>query len=339
MKFGVSIGFQNPPQWGLPWPDLYAETIEFVRQAEAFGIDHVWLSEHHFVDDGYCPSLMPACAAIASATTKIRIGTKVVLLPFHNPVRLAEDAAVVDVLSNGRLDLGVAAGYRREEFIGFDVRRSERGARMREGLDVLVRALSGERVNHRGDFFTFSDVEISPPPVQRPVPLWLGGRTRAAMRRAAEYGAHLALSDFIAENCRVDYDNYVQALDELGRDPGAYEVSVVSSALLDHDAERAWHIAGPHLLYQQNQYQQWFKEVRDRSSDDFALASSLDDLRDGSFLVGRPNDVVEQVRAFHRQVPFTHLSVWCLLPGLRLEHALGSLELLANEVIPALRDL
>src|SRR5262249_30864882 len=111
-KFGVSIGFQNPPQWRLPWPDLYAETIEFVRQAEALGVDYVWLSEHHFVDDGYCPSLMPASAAIAAATSRIRIGTKVVLLPFHDPVRLAEDAAVVDVISDGRLDLGFAAGYR-----------------------------------------------------------------------------------------------------------------------------------------------------------------------------------------------------------------------------------
>src|SRR5689334_23054728 len=107
MKIGTSVGLQNPLPWRVSWDTVYRETVAFVCGAEEAGIDYVWLSEHHFVDDGYCPSLLPVAAALATVTKRIRIGTKVILLPFHDPVRLAEDAAVVDILSGGRLDLGL----------------------------------------------------------------------------------------------------------------------------------------------------------------------------------------------------------------------------------------
>jgi hypothetical protein len=137
IQVGICLGFQNPLQWRIPWPRLYQECLELVDAAEALGFDEVWLSEHHFVDDGYCPSLLPVAAAIAARTKRVRIGTKVMLLPFHDPVRLAEDAAVVDVLSNGRLDLGLAAGYRPAEFAGFCIHPSERGKRMDESLQCV----------------------------------------------------------------------------------------------------------------------------------------------------------------------------------------------------------
>src|SRR5579871_5032058 len=104
MRVGTIIGFQNPAAWRRNWAELYAETLAFAARAEDLGLDEVWLSEHHFSDDGYSPALMPIAAAVATRTRNIRIGTKVLLMPFHNPVRLAEDAAVVDIISNGRLD-------------------------------------------------------------------------------------------------------------------------------------------------------------------------------------------------------------------------------------------
>jgi alkanesulfonate monooxygenase SsuD/methylene tetrahydromethanopterin reductase-like flavin-dependent oxidoreductase (luciferase family) len=253
MKIGTSIAFQNPPQWQLPWPDLYAQTFEFVRHVEAVGLDEVWISEHHFVDDGYCPSVIPAATALAATTERIRIGSKVILLPFHDPLRLAEDIAVADIISGGRIDLGLAAGYRRDEFDGFAIDPSERGARMREGLDVLLKALSGMPFSHDGRFFHYGRVQLVPPPVQQPLPLWLGGRTAAAMRRAARYRANLALADFVLENCVEDYENYGAALADKGLDVADFEIAAVSSIFLDEDAERAWALAAPHLLYQQNQ--------------------------------------------------------------------------------------
>ena len=111
MQVGTILGFQNPDRWRTAWPQVYADGLRFAAEADELGLDEVWLTEHHFADDGYCPALLPVAGAIASRTRRIRIGTKVLLMPFHNPLRLAEDAAVVDLLSAGRLDLGIAAGY------------------------------------------------------------------------------------------------------------------------------------------------------------------------------------------------------------------------------------
>src|SRR5688572_16625596 len=116
VSFGLWFDFRNPPRWRRPLPEVYAETFEQIVLAESLGYDFAWTTEHHFVDDDYSPSLLPICAAIAARTQRLRVGTSVLLLPMHDPVRVAEDAATVDVISNGRLDLGVGLGYRLAEF-------------------------------------------------------------------------------------------------------------------------------------------------------------------------------------------------------------------------------
>ena len=336
ISVGISVSFQNPAQWRIPWPALYDETLEFIQAAEALGIDEVWLSAHHFADDGTCPSLLPVAAAIAAKTSRIRIGTKVMLLPFHNPVRLAEDAAVVDILSNGRLDLGLGAGYRPAEFDGFGIARSERAARMDEGLSVLRQALSGEAFEHHGRFYDLGPLKIMPPPSQQPLPLWLGGRSAAAMQRAARNGCHLQLADFILEHAVSDYAHYQEALRSIRAEPSDFAVAAVATAFLDEDRDRAWQTAAEHLLYQQNLYQRWFTEASDRPGDRYEPMVTASQLKRGSYLIGDPDDVLQQLRDYHRQVPFTHISVWMLLPGMRLAPALRSLELFCRRVLPAL---
>jgi alkanesulfonate monooxygenase SsuD/methylene tetrahydromethanopterin reductase-like flavin-dependent oxidoreductase (luciferase family) len=336
MKSGVAVGFQNPPQWRVPWERTYNETLEYVQLAEQLGIDQVWLPEHHFSDDGFCPSLLTAAAAIASRTERIRIGTKILILPFHDPVRLAEDIAVVDILSGGRIEVGAASGYRKAEFDAFGIAHRERGARMREGLEILVRALSGEEFTYAGKFHRYGSLRIMPPPLQRPVPLWLGGRTRPALRRAAEYGAKLALADFDVEACQNDIKVYTEALIEFGRAPEDHGICAVASVFVDRDPERAWAVAGPHLLYQHNQWLGWFNEVQDRPSDT-GMLTNVSQLRGAAALVGTPEQVAEGIRSFRAQVPFTHFSFFGLLPGMSLEAAAPSLELISQEVLPSLR--
>jgi alkanesulfonate monooxygenase SsuD/methylene tetrahydromethanopterin reductase-like flavin-dependent oxidoreductase (luciferase family) len=335
VRVGTVIGFQNPSRWRIGWQELYAEGLDFALAAEELGLDEVWLTEHHFADDGYCPALMPVAAAIAARTSRIRIGTKVLLMPFHHPLRLAEDAAAVDLMSGGRLDLGIAAGYRREEFAGFGIDHRERSARTREGIDVLKLALSGEPFSYDGRFHRFDGVRVTPPPVQRPVPIWIGGRSEKPLRRAAAAGHHLQFADFDPELCAVDYAIYAAALREHGRDPADHEIAAVADVFVDEDPDRARELAAPHLHYQHEQYQRWFADAGDRTSD----APDPDGPLPDGCLVGTPEDVLAQITEMHARVPFTHFSFWTLLPGMRADVARRSLELFAERVLPGVRAL
>src|SRR6202022_2745165 len=126
VKVGYQFDFRNPPGSGLSFAELYREMFRQAERAEDLGFDSVWLTEHHFTDDGYLPSMLPMAGALASRTKRVTIGTYVLLAPFMHPLKLAEDAAVVDVISGGRLRLGLGQGYRAEEFDGFGVPRNER---------------------------------------------------------------------------------------------------------------------------------------------------------------------------------------------------------------------
>jgi alkanesulfonate monooxygenase SsuD/methylene tetrahydromethanopterin reductase-like flavin-dependent oxidoreductase (luciferase family) len=174
--FGLWYDFRNPSQWRQSPDQLYRETLDQIAWSENHGFDDVWLSEHHFIEDGYLPSILPVAAAIAARTKRIRISSGVLLMPFHNPVRLAEDIAVVDVISGGRLELGVGVGFKHEEFESFGVPFKERGARTNQSLDIIRRLLSGETVTFKSEFFDFKNVKVTPEPVQKPhPPVWLGG--------------------------------------------------------------------------------------------------------------------------------------------------------------------
>jgi alkanesulfonate monooxygenase SsuD/methylene tetrahydromethanopterin reductase-like flavin-dependent oxidoreductase (luciferase family) len=156
IRFGLWYDFRNPPQWRQPADRLYREILDQIAWGENNGFDDVWLSEHHFIEDGYLPSILPAAAAIAARTNRIRIASGVLLMPFHNPIRLAEDIATVDVISGGRFELGVGIGFKREEFTGFGVSSKERGARTDQSLEIIRRgpAALGATKRSRQQFAT-----------------------------------------------------------------------------------------------------------------------------------------------------------------------------------------
>ena len=140
IRFGLWYDFRNPEQWHQPADRLYREILDQIAWGENNGFDDVWLSEHHFIDDGYLPSILPAAAAIAARTERIRIASGVLLMPFHNPIRLAEDIATVDIISGGRFELGVGIGFKQEEFAGFGVSSKERGKRTDQASAALLPA-------------------------------------------------------------------------------------------------------------------------------------------------------------------------------------------------------
>src|SRR2546428_8766254 len=188
VKFGYLLDFRQPPQLSqLDTAEFYAAMFQQVAYADQAGLDSIWLTEHHFTEDGYLAAVMPAMAAIAARTRRVTIGTYVLLAPFYHPLRLAEDAALIDVISNGRLRLGIGVGYRREEFDIFQIPRKERVGRTLEAIEILKRAWTGERFDFAGKHFNFKNARVLPKPISPKGPelLW-GGMNPASIKRAAE---------------------------------------------------------------------------------------------------------------------------------------------------------
>ena len=211
MKFGLKESFRgiNVPRDG--YHRLYREHLKLSIEAERLGYDNIWMNEHHFIGDGYSPSVLPLAAVTAMQTERIRIGTSLLLMPLHHPINVAEDGAVVDVLSNGRFDLGVGQGYRPEEFVSYNIPAAERGRRMREGVEIVRQLWSGKPANFSGKFYSVTDAVLDPPVVQQPhPPIWIGGRNRSVVEWAARNGLNQGLSKLDSRSSEVDSESEVE---------------------------------------------------------------------------------------------------------------------------------
>jgi alkanesulfonate monooxygenase SsuD/methylene tetrahydromethanopterin reductase-like flavin-dependent oxidoreductase (luciferase family) len=213
------------------------------------------LSEHHFVEDGYLPSILPIAAAIGARTSRIRIASGLLLMPFHNPIRLAQDIATVDVITGGRFELGVGIGFKREEFEGFGVPSKELGARTDQSFDIIRRALAGETVTFKSEFFDFRNVKVTPEPIQKPHrPIWLGGFTPVALRRAVRFGDGFT----VPEANRDVFDRYVSELRKANRPTDHIRfASGLWCLIVSDDPEQTFAEAADHIIYQANNYSKW----------------------------------------------------------------------------------
>ncbi len=163
----------------------YKESLEEVTRAEALGFDSVWMEEHHSVANHYWPSPLTVLAGFATRTSRVTLGTDIAVGAFHHPVRLAEDVAMLDVMSGGRVTLGVAIGYKPDEFALYGVPLEKRGARFEEQVAIMKGLWTGERVSFKGAYYTVEG-RLEPAPVQKPhPPLWIGGWGDITLRRAA----------------------------------------------------------------------------------------------------------------------------------------------------------
>ncbi len=305
MNTGLLFPFRNPPQWRTPFPQFYAEQLRQVRLAEELGYDTIWLTEHHFAEDGYSPALLPIAGAIAALTSRVRIGTFLLLLPLHNAVRVGEDAATVDVIANGRFDLGLGQGYAPSEFEGYGIPRNERASRLEEGIEVIKGMWTRDPFSYEGKHYHLKNISLMPKPAQTPhPPLWIGARGKKAVERAARLGCHfLGAADPTAQEV---YDN---TLRRYGRDPKDY-----------------------------------YAEAKDFKSDSrFGQLPPPSELRHtsqgliGAPMIGTPEDVRRDIEQFCKNVRTTHLVMGMHLPGLAPAKSQRSMELFAKEVMPGLR--
>ncbi len=329
VKFGLVYDFRNPPEWQVPSAELYDAHIAQIQRAEELGFDHVWITEHHFIDDGYTPSVLPVAAAVARETRTIRIGTWVLLLPLHNALRVAEDAAAVDILSHGRFELGLGLGYRIEEFDGFGVDRRARGRMMDESVEIVQRGLAGETFSFEGEFYQHQKVRVTPGPVQQPFPIWLGARSVPAAKRAARFRAPLMI---VAG--RDIYEAYVAEHERLGQDPAEFEILASMQWFVSENPDRDWPRLREHVRYFFATYGKWYAEAADLPGDGAYGGASDDQLRQ-MINIGTPDQVKEAIAAARDQVPFQHLIAYPTLPGVPTELSTQSIELFSHEVLPA----
>ncbi|OBH40589.1 LLM class flavin-dependent oxidoreductase [Mycobacterium mantenii] len=342
LRLGLLWPFRNPEWARVGWDELYRSHLDLIVESEQLGFDEAWLTEHHFIDDGYSPSLLPIGAAIAARTQRIRIGTFLLLLPLHNPVRVAEDTATLDLISGGRFDLGVGLGYRKGEFDDQGIPARERAGRMQENLTVVRRLLSGESVTIDGRYNSLRDVRIRPPALQRPhPPIWVGGTAPKAIERAARMGLHFLTGG--AGSAKI----YDDALRAHGNDPNDFRVAAMRPAFVAPTREQAWNLAAKPLRYMAAGYQQWTAEADVASGaprQTAALPSVEEIIRNQTFdffteraLVGTPDDVIAQIADYREHARLTDLVCSMALPGMPPDDIRAGMKLFAREVIPHFR--
>jgi probable F420-dependent oxidoreductase len=342
MAVRVGVGLftgQVPVASGRTFAREYRETLDLVRLAESMGFDSAWVSEHHGASDGYLPSLLPMLAALAASTERMQLGTGVVLAPFHDPLRLAEDAAVVDQLSDGRLILGLGIGWRDEEFRMFGVPRSERAIRTAETIDVLRRAWTGRRFSFEGSAYSYDRVRVTPPAAREGgIPIYLGGYANAAVRRAGRMADGYITDADAAEEVRPTLSMLDEAARSAGRDPRSLGIALIQNAFVAKGAD-AWDIAHAGVAHQLGTYRAW-EQGADTSDNDRFEPTPPDEERMRKWTpAGKPEEVLRALRplveAFgDREL---HLIVRLHYPGMDLEPAAHAVELFGREVLPALK--
>ena len=344
MTFSIGFGLitcQRFPGDDRSDTQLYAEALELAAEADRLGLDSVWVSEHHFVDDGYLPSLFPMCAAIAARTERIQIGTALLLAPLHDPVRLAEDAAVVDLIAQGRLTLGLGLGWREEEFEGLGFAVTDRVPRLVDAITTMRQAWSGEAVTG-GHHVTYPGLAIRPKPHQPSGPkLWIGALSEPAIRRSGRIADGFMATEVTPDQFAQQVAWAEEELERRTDRPPRFTVSLHLPVFV-WDGPDAFDLVRDRARYIDWKYED-MSEARGRTGEGQApppiTPQEAERLR-SSVLFGNPDEVAARIDDYRRHAgPDFHFIARLYFPGLPFEVQRRTLELFATEVTPRLRAM
>jgi alkanesulfonate monooxygenase SsuD/methylene tetrahydromethanopterin reductase-like flavin-dependent oxidoreductase (luciferase family) len=321
MIFGMRFDFRNPDLANTTMAERYSAALDMAEWADRLGCVTIAVSEHHASPDGYLPSPVPMLAAMAARTTTVRLNIAALIAPFHDPLRLAEDLIVLDILSQGRVDLIIAGGYVHEEFAMYGVPMNERGERVTEAVRVLKAAFSGRPFEYRG-----RTVHITPTPFRPEGPsISLGGSSKPAAVRAAR------IADGFIPSVPEVWAYYRDEVIALGRpDPGPSPVGSNEVVALAEDPDKGWEEMAPFFLHETNAYGAW--QSQDDIASPFHTVTDTDALRStGQYRVVSPQQFVEEQKAS----PFPFAFFHPLCGGIPPDLAWSSLRLFEEHVLPA----
>jgi alkanesulfonate monooxygenase SsuD/methylene tetrahydromethanopterin reductase-like flavin-dependent oxidoreductase (luciferase family) len=318
---GVYFDLRNPVAWRQSPSRLYGFTIEACQEAERLGASSAWFSEHHLFEDDYLTSPLTMAAAVAARTQRMRLGTAILIAPLHHAAEIAEQSVVVDLISNGRLDLGLGTGYRVPEFELFDASLT---ARYRQTDDTV------RRLRH-----LFGPDGVKPRPVQDPVPIWLGYQGPQGARRAGVLGAPLLSADAAL------WEPYSSGLVEAGHHTTAAVMAGGFQGWASDDPERDWSMVSEHLAHQLNSYRKHMVEGTDapppKPVDVDRLVNAPRSGPLGSFTYGTPEHVAEQIQAYTAGAPVREVFLWASIGGMPEDVVMRNIQTICTRLAPLLR--
>jgi alkanesulfonate monooxygenase SsuD/methylene tetrahydromethanopterin reductase-like flavin-dependent oxidoreductase (luciferase family) len=338
VKFGIANAIRNHPAKAYPLADVYRDYIGDAVLAEQLGFSFSWYGEHRMTPCQWTPSPLTVCAWVAAKTTTMRVGPQVLCLPFHNPLRVAEDVAVIDIMSNGRFDFGIGVGSQFEEFRTFGINPDERVGRTWEMAELIERCFAEqETFSFKGKYYDFPEITVTTKPVQQRMPIWWGGEGPKNLQRAAQRGYHLmAGGNLKASNA------YDEALRAAGRNPADHGIGPMTFTCIADTEAQAWEasLEGIHYFINFYMLRRNLKGEWPPASNEFTRAqiraSNLSVEAPWSLAVGSREQVVryfEKVRDGARG-RMTHMVISPRHAGMTSEAAHRTLRYFASDVMP-----
>ncbi|MYS82173.1 LLM class flavin-dependent oxidoreductase [Embleya scabrispora] len=322
VNVGIYLDLRNPVEWRQDWSRLYAFTLELCEEADRLGVHSIWTTEHHGFEDGYLSQPLTLAAAIAARTRRARIGTGVTIAPLRHPAHLAEEAAIVDLIGGGRLELGIGTGYRQPEYDLFD--RTELLRTRFAATDASAREI--RRLWESGT--------ITPSPVQPRPRIWLGYQGPQGARRAGLLGESLLTAN------PAMAAPYLDGLREAGHDPAHARMAGLLNGWITDDPERDWPVVSRHLAHQWDGYHRYAVEgtgaAPPRPIDPDRWRARGLSAAPGHFLHATPEEAAREIRAYVADTPIETVWFFASLSGMGEEMVRTHVTTLCSRLAPLL---
>jgi alkanesulfonate monooxygenase SsuD/methylene tetrahydromethanopterin reductase-like flavin-dependent oxidoreductase (luciferase family) len=340
MEFGTFLLLQSPSSRSPQ--EIYARGVELAQAAEALGFHSTWLAEHHFSTYGYLSRPAQLATYIAAKTARLRIGTAVIVVPLHHPLVVAEEIATLDVVSNGRLDIGLGRGYQHYEFERFGFELDEGRKRWDESIDIIFKALEGKPFTYNGKHYTLPETSVFPQPVQKPhPPVWITAQSPYAVEAAVRRGFNVLTGGFGVP---------VSQLAEYGRLFGKVVAEVKPAGTPRISVQRPVYVTGNGAdVRDVVEHARWNMRVTlslrhhyERVEKGVAIPvpgrkePAEDELLENMFVIGTPDTCIRQIRRLQEQVGISHFNCNFWFGDLEHKRVLRSMERFSKEVMPAI---